>query len=407
MTTLSRTVRTPVRILKFLNHFFIGGTERQFIHVANGLDRSRFAVEIACLQRDGPLLDSLHPETPLHTYPVEGSLYSWRSICSQFRLVKDVRKRKFDIVHTYGWYPNVFAIPASRLASCPAIIASIRDTGAYMTPAKIQALKFACSLADCVLANSDAGRSWLIEQGVKEQKIEIIRNGIIVPPGAGLQPKPGRVHREYGIPLGTPVCACIGRVVSGKGIDCYLRAARIVAGRRPDVRFLMIGARSVERNYQPELELLARELNLEHRVIFTGQRQDVPEILREVDIVVHPSLTEGLSNVILEAMAAGIPVIATRVGGNPELVENGRTGYLVSVGDAAEIANAICRLLDHPEMARAFGERARQRVIDEFAMNRMLSKTEALYFRVLEQRLAGAARNRVHCGDHERNPFLN
>jgi glycosyltransferase involved in cell wall biosynthesis len=397
----------PVRILKFLNHFFIGGTERQFIHIANGLDRSRFAVEIACLQREGPLLDSLHHELPLHTYPVKGSLYSWPSIRSRFRLIKDVRKLKFDIVHTYGWYPNVFAIPASRVASCPAIIASIRDTGAYMTPAKIQALKFACSLADCVLANSSAGRNWLIEQGVKERKIEIIRNGIVVPPRVGERPQPVGVHREFGIPMGTPVCACIGRVVSGKGIDCYLRAARIVADRRPDVRFLMIGARSVEGNYQPQLELLARELNLEHRVIFTGQRHDVPEILREVDIVVHPSLTEGLSNVILEAMAAGIPVIATRVGGNPELVEDGGTGYLVSVGDAGQIANAICRLLEQPHMARAFGETARQRVIDEFAMNRMLSRTEDLYLRVLEERLAGAARNRVHCGHHEGNPFVN
>src|SRR5262249_56052852 len=116
------------------------------------------------------------------------------------------------------------------------------------------------------------------------------------------------VGEELGSPGGTPVCGCVGRLVSGKGIDFYLRAARIVLERGRDVRFLMIGAGSSEVNYGSEVEMLAQQLKLDHRVIFTGQRQDVPQILRDVDIVVHPSLTEGLSNVILEAMAACIPV---------------------------------------------------------------------------------------------------
>src|SRR5262249_14942881 len=152
------------------------------------------------------------------------------------------------------------------------------------------------------------------------------------------------------------------------GIDYYLRAARILADLGRDVRFLMIGAVSVEKNYKSEMEILARELKLEGRVIFTGQRQDVAEILREVDIVVHPSLTEGLSNVILEAMATGLPVVATRAGGNPELVQDGKTGILVPVENESEIARAIKRLLDDPSMARAFGEAARRRIIQEFSI---------------------------------------
>jgi glycosyltransferase involved in cell wall biosynthesis len=305
--------------------------------------------------------------------------------------MKDIRKRRFDIVHTYGWYPNVFAIPVSRLALRPAIIASIRDSGAYMTPAKIQALKFVCRLADCVLANSKAGRGWLVSQGVREQKIEVIPNGIIVPGHVERDAVSGRVRSESGIPPNTPVCACIGRVVSGKGIDCYFKAARVLRDRGRDVRFLMIGAHSVEqRQYQSEMDQLIRELNIEKQVIFTGQREDVPAILREVDVVVHPSLTEGLSNVILEAMASGIPVVATNVGGNPELVEDGRTGFLVPVADPVGIADGICRLLDRPEMARAFGQRARQRIMEEFAVEQMVRKTEELYSRLLEGRKAGA-----------------
>src|SRR5262245_36240031 len=169
----------------------------------------------------------------------------------------------------------------------------------------------------------------------------------------------------------------------------------------------MIGADSSEKNYPSEVEMLAQRLRLDHQVIFTGERQDVPDILREIDIVVHPSLTEGLSNVILEAMAVGIPVVATSVGGNPELVEDGRTGFLIPAENAVEIANSIERLLDAPDMARAFGEQARQRVINEFAIERMLSKTEALYARLIEQRLASTGGNRLHCEDHARNSFLN
>jgi glycosyltransferase involved in cell wall biosynthesis len=396
-----------IRVLKFLNHFYVGGTERQFVHIANGLDRTRFDVDVACFKREGPLLDSLHAGIPVHTYPVRRNLYSSRSVLSQLRLMKDVRKRPFDIVHTYGWYPNVFAIPASRLAFRPAIIASVRDVGAYMTPAKIHALKFVCALADCVLANSGAGRDWLVEQGVRPAKIEVIHNGIVVPPlierMRGLTP----VRQEFRIPSDQPVCACIGRVVSGKGIDFYLRAARILADRGRNVRFLMVGALSVEQNYQSDMKSLASQLNLGDRVIFTGERKNISEILREVDIVVHPSLTEGLSNVILEAMAASVPVVATSVGGNPELVEHGRNGLLVPAQNATEIADAVCWLLDQPEMARSFGERGRQRVIEEFALDRMISKTEALYVRLLEGRLALTPRNRVNFEDHESNPFVN
>jgi glycosyltransferase involved in cell wall biosynthesis len=375
----------PIKVLKFINHFFIGGTERQFVHVANGLDRSRFEVEIACLRREGPLLECVGPDMQVHTYSANGSFYHYRSIMNQLRFARDMRARNMDVVHSYGWYPSIFAIPPSWLARSSAIITSVRDAGAYMTPAKIRALKVTCRLADCVLANSMAGRTWLIEQGINETKIEVIPNGIRIPPSAERENR-GRIRNEFGIAAGTPVCACLGRVVSGKGIDFYLRAARILVDQGRDVRFLMIGAMSAERNYKSEMELLARELNLDGKVVFTGQRQDISEILRDVDVVVHPSLTEGLSNVILEAMAAGLPVVATTAGGNPELVEHGRTGLLVPPASAAELALAIACLLDNPAMGRAFGERARQRVMDEFAMDRMLRKTEDLYLRLVRQK---------------------
>jgi L-malate glycosyltransferase len=374
-----------IKVLKFLNHFNIGGTERQFVHVANGLDPSRFEVEIACFDYVGPLLQVLRRDVPVHLYSAKGSFYNRHSLRSQWRLAKDIRTRRIDIVHAYGWYPNVFAIPPARLSLRPRIIASVRDVGAYMTPLKVRALKLSCSLSDCVLVNSRAGRDWLLAQGVREEKIEVIRNGICVPALTGGKREQGRgsIRKEFGITENVPICACIGRVVSGKGIDFYLRAARILADENKDVRFLMIGALSAEQNYKSEMEVLARELNLDGRVFFTGQRENVGEILHEIDIVVHPSLTEGLSNVILEAMAMAVPVVATRVGGNPELVQHEKTGLLVAPEDALETARSIARLLDNPAIARAFGEAGRQQVIQEFSIDHMMRQTEELYMRLM------------------------
>jgi glycosyltransferase involved in cell wall biosynthesis len=371
-----------IRLLKFLNHFDVGGTERQFIHVANGLDRSKFDVEVACFRRAGALLETLRPEMPVRRYAVESSFYHLRSVLSQLHLANDVRQAKIDVVHTYGWYPNVFGIPAGWLAVRPVLIASVRDAGAYMTPSKIRALRFTCALADCVLANSLAGKNWLLSQGIRPQKIEVIRNGVNLPARAGRRGAAG-IRQEFGISADTPVCACIGRVVSGKGIDVYLRAARILADQNRNVRFLMIGAHSAETNHKLEMEDLAGKLQLDGRLIFTGERHNVDEILHDIDIVVHPSLTEGLSNVVLEAMAAGRPVVATRVGGNPELVRDGETGLLVAPQNANELAHAIAFLLDHPQTARQFGDAARQRIEREFSLNEMLRKTEELYLRLV------------------------
>jgi glycosyltransferase involved in cell wall biosynthesis len=384
-----------IRLLKFLSHFRVGGTERQFIHVANGLDRSLFDVKIACFRPVGPLLATLRPELAVRRYSVGRGFYHPRSILSQLRFAKDVRQAKIDIVHTYGWYPDIFGIPAGWLAARPILIASVRDTGAYLTPSKIRALRFTCTLADCVLANSEAGKNWLLTQGVKPQKIEVIRNGVKVPAHMGKRGS-GGIRQEFGIPGEAPVCACIGRVVPGKGIDDFLRAARVLADQNRNVRFLMIGSHAFERNHKFDLDRLARELQLDGRFIFTGERHNVDEILPDIDIVVHPSLTEGLSNVVLEAMAAGLPVVATRVGGNPELVQDGRTGVLVPAQDPTALAHAIAFLLDHPQIARQFGEAGRERIVREFSISEMLRRTEDLYLHLISDERIGSG-NTIIC----------
>jgi glycosyltransferase involved in cell wall biosynthesis len=157
--------------------------------------------------------------------------------------------------------------------------------------------------------------------------------------------------------------------------------------RHPDAVALLVGDGSGRR----ELEARAGAMGLQGSLRFLGSRLDVPEILRVVDILVHPSLEEGFCNAILEAMAAGKPVVATAVGGNPEAVMEGETGLLVPPGDGPALAEAIGWLLDRPEQAAAFGHAGRRRVVERFELSRMVKQYEAVYDRLLAAKGRGVA----------------
>jgi glycosyltransferase involved in cell wall biosynthesis len=178
-----------------------------------------------------------------------------------------------------------------------------------------------------------------------------------------------------------------------KGVDDFLHAAAIVAARVPGVRFLLIGDGVLIRggkivkndSYCEALQESAAKLGLADRLVFTGFRLDVPALLAECSVSVLPTLSEGLSNTILESMAAGLPVVATDVGGNPELVQEGRTGFLVPARNPEALGDRICRVLEDRSLADRLGEAGRRRVVDHFSMDRMLNDTEGLYENLLHR----------------------
>jgi len=177
----------------------------------------------------------------------------------------------------------------------------------------------------------------------------------------------------------------LARLDRQKGVEDFLDAAARVAHQVPDAHFLIIGdAASAGRGgYRRELETRAAELGLSQRIVFTGFRMDVPRLLSQVAVSVLPSLSEGLSNTLLESMAAGVPVVATRVGGNPEVVEHGGTGWLVPPRDPDALGLAIASILQSPDRAASFGARARERVAEHFSLHRMVRETELFYERAL------------------------
>jgi glycosyltransferase involved in cell wall biosynthesis len=370
-----------IKLLQMLTNFHIGGTERQVANLARGIDASQFDLHLACLHNSGELLAELETlRVPRSEFRI-GRLYSPKTLWQGVRLAQYVRRNLIQIVHSYGFYPNVFTVPVARLAGASIVVASIRNTCDLLTPLQRRLQKLVCRLADCVLVNAEAIRENLVEEGYDPSKIVVIRNGITLSRFAKRE-RAAVIRQELGFPPTARLVGVFSRLNPMKGIPYFLDAATVLAERFPDVCFLVVGDGAIKR----ELEEQARRMGLGRRIAFTGFRSDVPELLSEAAVSVLPSLSEGTSNTLLESMAAGIPVIATRVGGNPEVIEDGVSGLLVPPRDSAALAAATARLLEDEALAARLGEAGMRRVSELFSIEGSVHETEHLYQRLVEAR---------------------
>lgn len=368
-----------IKLLKMLTNFQIGGTERQVVNLALGIDPARFDLHLACLRNSGALLGELNTlQVPRPEFRI-GRFYNPATFWQGMRLAQYIRKNRIQIVHSYGFYSNVFTVPIAWLAGKSFVIASIRDTGDVLTWAQRRVQRMVCRLTDCVLVNAEAIRDKLVEQGYAPDKIIVIRNGIALAKFGNRQ-RDSLLRQELALPVSAPLVMVFSRLNQMKGIQYFIDAAVILAALFPDVRFLVVG----DGESRKELEEYARRQGLGPRTVFTGFRNDVPELLSEAAVSVLPSLSEGLSNTLLESMAAGVPVVATRVGGNPEVIEHGVTGLLVPLRDSAALAAAVGRLLENKDLAASFAQAGMRRVAELFSMERSVRETEHLYQRLVE-----------------------
>ncbi|MGH9257378.1 MAG: glycosyltransferase [Vicinamibacterales bacterium] len=376
---------SAARILKVVPTLMCGGTENQFMALSRRLDRLRFDLEFACLRRWGPFVQEITDRRiPLSEYKVT-TFRSVRVLVQQARLARHIARRGIQIVHAYNFYGNVFAVPPARLVA-PVVIASIRDCAPYLTPMQKRVQRYACRFADCVLVNADAVKDWLIGEGYEPSRIVVIRNGVDLTRFRD-PADPDGIRRELRVPDGTPLVVAVSRLTRFKGLEQLIEAAAILKSRSRDARFLIVGETAPSQQaYLDELKQLATARRVEDRIVFTGLRSDVAAVLAAADVSVMPSLNEALSNVLLESMAAGAPTVATRVGGTPEALADGRTGLLVPPGEAAALAAAIAQLLDDRVLATGLGRAARHFIRDHFSVERMVRATEELYLELLARK---------------------
>jgi glycosyltransferase involved in cell wall biosynthesis len=376
----------PIRLMKVMTTYFHGGTEGQVLNLVRHLDRRAFDLQFACLRKGGDMLAEFEKlRIPISEYRIK-NLYRPQTFMQQWRFAAHLRTQNIQIAHSYNFYANMFAIPAARMARVPVVLASIRDRGVYLTPNQKMAQKWVCQLADRILVNAESIREWLVEQGYQDSRISVIKNGVDMSRYTGLG-NSAYIRRELGIPDSSPIVVMIARLNPQKGVDEFIRAASLLRLSHPDVRFLIVGAKlqfqegvfSHDREYLQELNQLAADLGVAESVIFAGHRTDTPEILAQAAISVLPSHSEGLSNTLLESMAAGIPTVATNVGGNPELVKDQVNGILIPVKSPEHLAQAMRVILDDSQLAQRFGRQARIMANENFSLEKMTADTQALY----------------------------
>jgi len=372
------------KVFFLLDSLNVGGTETQAVELARRLDPVRYDVTLGCLRARGPLLEKLTGSAvDLREFYPKGGVDSPGGIYQMLRLAMFLRRGGFQIVHTHDLYANLLGIPAAVLARVPVIISSQRDLAhldLYRTRRRVW-LRRLQNLSTAVLTNANAVRDAVMaEKGIAASKIRVIYNGVDLERFSAkardrswLAPNAGQ---EKWIVL-------VGNMHSDvKGHPCLIAAAGTVAREFPGVRFVLAGDGEV----RPDFEQQVAQLGLQSNFLFLGRRDDVPRVLACCDIAVLPSKAEGLPNAVLEYLAAGLPTVASRVGGNAEIVQDGKTGLLVPPDHPSALAEALLRLLRDPGFAVNLGSHGRDYVTSEFSFRRMIENTDQLYTELLRQR---------------------
>lgn len=363
---------TVAPIFLMTDSFSTGGTERQFAALARSLNQNRFQIHPGCIQKKGEFLRGFEGSVQ---FPLGGNLYGPASWRMRLRLAQYLRRHRISIAHAFDFYTNLALLPAARSAGVPAVIGSHRQLGDLLGSAKFTAQLFAFQFCDRIVCNSYAAARVLLDHGIAKRKVVVIGNGLPQDAFAPAEPVLPRVR-------GVMRVGMIARMnTPSKNHALFLQAAARISPRLPNVEFIFVG----DGPLRASLERQVSDWALGGRVCFLGDRSDVPGVLASLDLSVLPSSSESQSNSILESMAAGVPVIATDVGGNPELVGQGR-GSLVEPDDADALARAIETALLNPKWRQETCHRAREFALQNFRLDDMSRRYEELYEDLLEEK---------------------
>jgi glycosyltransferase involved in cell wall biosynthesis len=377
----------PIRLLWLLDTLGIGGAEGLAVPFARSLDPSRFQLSVACHGR----LEDSGVERELRRLGVplfEVGARNLRDRAAFRRLAELVRREQIQVVHAHLTYSAVWSALLSRstgvpsfasLHVAPAATREFRKTLRFRlaTDVRDRLMRFVLNRwSNGVIAVSQALRQTYLEGGgLRPEKVQVVHNGIEL--GRFQRDRAetrARLERELDIPPGVPILVTVSVLRPAKGIEVLLETVRLV----PNALFLIVGGGPKEE----EFRALAAQSGVSERVRFAGFRTDVDALLAGCDVFVHPSLADAFPTVLLEAMAAGLPVVASRVGGIPEIVQPGVTGELVPPGDPHALAAALNALLaDRSTMAR-MSAAAQERAQREFSAEAWLARLGELYEQV-------------------------
>ncbi len=365
----------PLKVIHIIGGGEFGGAEKHILNLAGALDRQAVELTVCCLF-SAPFVE-IAARAGINALALP--MRNKADLGMIRKLAALIKSGGFDLVHTHGVRANLLGRLAARQAGCRKVITTVHSLlekdcqGIISRTANNLTERATRFLTDRFIAVSQGLKDRLVAGGIPADRITVIYNGISVDEirrSAGAGPA---IEKESAALIGI-----VARLHPVKGHRYFLEAARDILQQRPEARFLIVG----EGPYRPTLEKLAGSLGISDKVSFTGFVEDIYALMSGLDLLVISSLWEGFGLTAAEAMVLGVPVVATSVGGLPEVVKHGETGLLVPPADASALAGGILWMLGHPREARHMAEKGGEAVRQKFTAGEMARRTAELYRKV-------------------------
>jgi len=386
-------VGRPIRVLQFITSLERGGAENHLLALLTHADRQAFDFEAAVLAGEGELV-SVFRQAGIKLHLLKA--HSRFDPFALQRLVTLLRNGDYDIVHSHLFRADIFAsLAVARLGDQAPLLVSTRhnDDRFFLNPFVGIAHYVVSSRQDLIIAISDHIARFTVSRGVRyPSRVRRVYHGMEPTVTQALEREGQAIRRELGIGEADFLVGNVGRLALQKGQRHLIAAMPMLLERVPNAHAVIAGGGDLE-DY---LRDLALEMGVSDRVHVLGPRRDVPALMHAVDVFAMPSIWEGFGLVLLEAMAAGRPIVASHVATIPEVVVDGETGILVPPGDPVALAEALATLAHDPARAKAFGEAGRQRLRSQFSIDKMVGDTELLYRELLESRLTASQVDAQH-----------
>lgn len=368
----------PVKIIRVITWLTHGGIEKKIVDVLSRLNRKKFTPIVCCLRKKkGVYEDELYKKR-IKVYKLD--FKSRLDHPEMFKLANLLKRERVKILHSHMYRANIPSIIAGRCAHVPVIVPQIHNIESWKGKRQFLLERLLYPLSTKILTVSDAVKKFESERtGLPLNKFLTLYNGVDLEEFRYSDIEKEKLRKELAV-SGKKIVGMVARLYPQKGHIYLLRAAKRIIHQIPEVSFLIVGDGPL-RTY---LEKTVAEFGLGNHVIFTGSVRNPRPFYSLMDISVLSSKIEGFSNVILESMASGIPVVATRVGGNPEAIVDNQNGFLVPYGEVEPLAQKITILLRDEQLVKRMGQKARE-MASLFSLEKMVEKTEELYDKLLAQ----------------------
>lgn len=388
-----------VKVLHIITRLILGGAQENTLLTVVGQQQSgRYDVVLLAGIDEGPE-GTLHDQA--RAAGVNLVLVPWlvrpinplKDAPALLRLYRFIKKGRFGIVHTHSSKAGILGRVAARMAGVPVVVHTLHSLvfheyqGRFKNRAYIVLKRLCAPLTDCYISVCDAVTRGALQQGIASpDRYVTVYSGIHLDPFLKIseQLTPELAKKRLGLDPARPVIGKVARLYHQKGHDLFLRAAARIAAEHPEAVFLLVGDGILRQT----LDHLARDLGIHDRVVFAGRvdPSEVPACMRAMDVVVHTSIREGVARVIPQAYAVGVPVVALNLDGAPEVIEDGRTGFLIEPGSEASVAEAVGTLLRSSQLRHDMAVRGREVVLQKFPVDVMVERIDEVYVALLARK---------------------